>query len=104
MPGPISNCLTLALLAGVLWAPCAPASAKPLHGRAAKAEFQREHPCPSNGKHKGRCPGYVIRHANPLACGGPDLVANLQWLTVAEAKAKDRVERHGCPYGQFDLD
>jgi hypothetical protein len=25
----------------------------------------------------------------PLACGGPDTVANLQWQTIRDAKAKD---------------
>jgi hypothetical protein len=32
----------------------------------------------------------------PLACGGPDDPANLQWQTIAEAKAKDKVERKDC--------
>jgi hypothetical protein len=41
-------------------------------------------------------PGYVIDHIVPLACGGPATPANMQWQTVAEAKAKDRVERRGC--------
>jgi hypothetical protein len=30
-----------------------------------------------------------------LACGGPDSVPNLQWQTVAAAKAKDRRELEG---------
>ena len=32
----------------------------------------------------------------PLACGGPDTPSNMQWQTVEEAKAKDKVERIGC--------
>jgi len=32
----------------------------------------------------------------PLACGGPDTVSNLQWLTVADAKTKDQWERKAC--------
>jgi hypothetical protein len=32
----------------------------------------------------------------PLACGGPDAVTNMQWQTVAAARAKDRVERRSC--------
>lgn len=31
-----------------------------------------------------------------LACGGPDAVSNLQWQTVAAAKAKDRWELRAC--------
>lgn len=42
-------------------------------------------------------PGYVVDHIIPLACGGLDAVSNMQWQTAAEAKAKDKVERVGCP-------
>ena len=41
-------------------------------------------------------PGYVIDHIKPLACGGMDATSNMQWQTVAEAKARDEVERVGC--------
>jgi len=41
-------------------------------------------------------PGYVIDHIKPLACGGADAPSNMAWQTVAEGKAKDRVERRGC--------
>jgi hypothetical protein len=41
-------------------------------------------------------PGYISDHIVPLACGGPDAVANMQRQTVAAAKAKDRWERRGC--------
>jgi len=61
-----------------------------------KHEFQRQHPCPSTGRTTGACPGYVKDHVVPLACGGPDAVANLQWQTTSQAKAKDRWERKAC--------
>jgi hypothetical protein len=38
-----------------------------------------KHPCPSTGLPSGACPGYRKDHVVPLACGGPDTVANLQW-------------------------
>ncbi len=63
---------------------------------AAKDAFKRLHPCPSTGKRSGACPGYVIDHRVALACGGADSPSNMQWQTVAEAKAKDRYERKGC--------
>jgi hypothetical protein len=62
----------------------------------AKAAFKREHPCPTTGKRSGSCPGYVIDHVKPLACGGADAPSNMQWQTYAESKRKDGRERDGC--------
>jgi hypothetical protein len=61
--------------------------------KAAKAAFQRDHPCPANGSTRGGCPGYVIDHVAPLECGGPDAPFNMQWQTIADGKAKDKTER-----------
>jgi hypothetical protein len=41
-------------------------------------------------------PGWIIDHIVALACGGADKPSNMQWQTVAEAKAKDKTERKGC--------
>ena len=57
---------------------------------SAKREFEKQ-----TGYPNGR-PGYIVDHIVPLACGGADAPSNMQWQTVAEAKAKDRVERKGC--------
>jgi hypothetical protein len=65
-------------------------------------ESQREHPCLSTGKTSGACPGYRKDHVQPLACGGPDAVWNLQWQTIAAAKAKDHWERRACGRGYND--
>jgi hypothetical protein len=67
-------------------------SARERRSREVTREFQREHPCPSTGKTSGACPGYRKDHVVPLACGGAEVVANLQWQTIAAAKAKDRWE------------
>ena len=61
-----------------------------------KALFKFSHPCPSTGKQSGSCPGYVIDHIDPLACGGADATFNMQWQTVEDGKAKDKWERKGC--------
>jgi hypothetical protein len=73
-----------------------PLSASEYRSRAVAREFQRAHPCPSTGKPNGACPGYRKDHVLPLVCGGPDAVSNMQWQTVAAAKAKDGWERRGC--------
>lgn len=57
---------------------------------AARRHFMRQ-----TGYPHGR-PGYIIDHVIPLACGGPDEPSNMQWQTIAEAKAKDRIERRAC--------
>jgi hypothetical protein len=72
------------------------ASASEHRSRAVAREFQREHPCPSTGLTSGPCPGFWKDHIVPLACGGPDAVSNMQWQTVAEARAKDAWERKAC--------
>jgi hypothetical protein len=55
-----------------------------------KREFERQ-----TGYAQGR-PGYVVDHIKPLACGGSDTSDNMQWQTIAEAKAKDKTERKDC--------
>jgi hypothetical protein len=75
---------------------CNDVAAKQVRSRQAKKDFKRLHPCPSTGKIKGRCDGYVIDHIKPLACGGDDLPSNMQWQTVEDGKAKDRWERKDC--------
>ena len=64
-------------------------------GRIARSETAKHAFEVQTGYPKGR-PGYVIDHIVPLACGGADAPTNMQWQTLAEAKAKDRVERKGC--------
>jgi hypothetical protein len=71
------------------------------HGRIKRSEkaknaFKAANPCPANGHRSGACPGYVIDHINPLACGGADSPENMQWQTEAEGKAKDGWERDNC--------
>ena len=61
---------------------------------ASKNAFKRKQPCPSTGKSRGACPGYVIDHVKPLECGGADAPSNMQWQTVAAGKAKDKTERY----------
>jgi hypothetical protein len=81
-------------------APVAPASssstvARDAHGRIQRSEAARHSFARQTGYPNGR-PGYVIDHITPLACGGPDTPANMQWQTIAEGKAKDRTERANC--------
>lgn len=82
--------LILALMAAL------PVSAKQSRSATAKAEFQRTTPCPATGQRRGKCPGYVIDHVDPLCNYGADRPANMQWQTVGDAKIKDREERRLC--------
>ena len=67
------------------------------HGRikrsgSVRAAFMREHPCPATGLRYGACCGWVVDHVKALKRGCADAVGNMQWQTVEDAKAKDRVE------------
>ena len=64
-------------------------------GRFARTEAAKHAFEVQTGYPHGR-PGYVVDHIKPLACGGADAPNNMQWQTVAEAKAKDKTERTGC--------
>jgi hypothetical protein len=64
--------------------------------RTLRAEFQRQAPCPATGAPRGPCQGWQIDHREALICGGRDELDNLQWLTVADHKAKTRVEVKLC--------
>lgn len=70
--------------------------AREQRSQAAKNAFKKQQPCPANGANHGPCPGYVIDHVIPLACGGLDDPSNMQWQTEWEGKAKDKWERDGC--------
>ena len=63
-----------------------------LRSAEAKDAFKKQHPCPSNGKSHGACPGYVIDHVTPLKRGGADAPSNMQWQTTEVAQIKDRTE------------
>lgn len=65
------------------------------HGRIQRSEASKHQFEAQSGYPHGR-PGYVVDHIRPLACGGADTPANMQWQTVAEGKAKDKWERIGC--------
>lgn len=87
--------LAFVALALALALPAAPVDATE-RSQAARAEFQRHHPCPANGHRRGACPGFVVDHVTPLCAGGADAPSNMQWQTVADAKAKDREEVRRC--------
>lgn len=62
----------------------------------ARAAFKQAHPCPATGKARGACPGCFVDHIRFLCAGGPDTADNMQWQTLAAAKAKDRLEAQEC--------
>jgi hypothetical protein len=70
-------------------------TARDSHGRIKRSEQAEASLMRQTGYPHGR-PGYVVDHIIPLACGGADAPSNMQWQTVAEAKAKDKTERLSC--------
>jgi hypothetical protein len=95
----LPNTLRTVLLALIcLFGLTAQASTK--RSYTAVVDFKKAQPCPATGATKGPCKGYVIDHIAPLACGGVDRPSNMQWQSIAEAKAKDKWERQGCSKGQ----
>jgi hypothetical protein len=88
-------------MAAALIPPAAAADAP----RSFKAEvlFKLANPCPSTGETRGECKGYMIDRIIPIICGGAEEPANMQWQTIAEAKAKDKWERIGCRPGRKQL-
>jgi len=66
----------------------------PAHARDRNVplEFQKLYPCPSTGKTFGACPGWNKDHYIPLCAGGPDTVANMNWMTIEDHKAKTKLD------------
>ena len=62
------------------------ASGKIHRSKSATYAFKR-----MTGYPHGR-PGYVIDHIIPLKRGGCDCPSNMQWQTISDAKAKDKIE------------
>lgn len=76
----------------LVWGLMAPVEAKQHRSRSAVAQFKKATPCPLSGP--GTCfrKGYVVDHIIALCAGGLDIPENMQYQTIAEAKAKDRWE------------
>ena len=83
--------------------PLAAAAADPQRSLKAEVLFRLAHPCPATGQPYGGCAGYVIDRIIPRICGGAEDPANMQWQTIAEAKAKDKWERIGCRSGRKQI-
>lgn len=61
------------------------------NGRIVRSSSARKQFLKQTGYPNGR-PGYIIDHIVPLKRGGADSPANMQWQTIGEAKAKDKIE------------
>jgi len=60
-----------------------------------RAALRRQNPCPATGNVTGACPGYVTDHQG-FERGGPDVPSNMQWQTIAAARAKGPVKQSEC--------
>jgi hypothetical protein len=52
--------------------------------REMKEDFQRAHPCPSNGKTIGNCPGYAVGYILHPRNGGSYAQGNMRWMRLDE--------------------
>lgn len=84
------------LLANLAFFSAASSEARIERDNRVRHAFVNVQACPSTGKHRLPCPGYQIDHVWPLKCKGPDIVDNLQWLTIEEHKAKTKREAKEC--------
>lgn len=84
------------VIAALLLAVTLPAASAAERSRAVRAQFMREHPCPSTGKTRGACAGYQVDHRTPLCIGGADRTENLQWLSIAAHKDKTKSDVRLC--------
>ena len=91
----LSNLPVLLAVAGALFF-SGYADAAQERSRAVRAEFERLVPCPKPGPGTCASKGYQADHRLALVCGGKDEMANLQWLTVAEHKAKTAKDVREC--------
>lgn len=87
--------IILAALAAILTLAQGAEAATKRSGKA-RMDFVRAVACPATGLHKLPCKGWIIDHVVPLCLGGPDKPANMQWQTVPDARAKDRIEKQQC--------
>ena len=73
------------------------ANGKIARSTAAVNAFKRANACPANGKAStASCPGYIVDHVIPLCACGEDKPSNMQWQTLADSKAKDKLEDKQC--------
>jgi hypothetical protein len=71
--------------------------------RTVVARFQHSTVCPATGRTGTPCPGFLVDHRKPLGCAKTeaerarlDSVVNMQYQTIADARAKDKIERKQC--------
>ena len=93
---PLSKKVRFAFILIAAYALSTGATARIERDNRVRHAFVKEQACPSTGKHRLPCPGYQIDHVWPLKCNGPDILANLQWLTIEEHKAKTKREAKEC--------
>lgn len=74
----------------------APTFAKQPRSAVERHAFVKVNPCPATGRTRLPCPGYQIDHVAPLCAGGADRRDNMQWLSIADHKAKTRMDVKAC--------
>lgn len=63
-----------------------------VRNRQEMSKFRYHFPCPSTEKRSGACPGWVVDYIQALKHCGADVSTNMAWMTVDDAKLKDKWE------------
>lgn len=72
------------------------AEARQLRSTIERHAFVKAIPCPATGRARLPCLGYQIDHVVPLCMGGADHRSNMQWLSIADHKAKTKNDVRTC--------
>lgn len=83
------------LLSSLLLALSCPVEARQQRSQKVLREFRAVTICPSTGR-TGRCRTHQIDHRQPLCFYGKDELWNLQYLTIAEHRAKTKLDIKVC--------
>lgn len=99
----LAAALAIALGSTTLLTVSAPADADDSRATSVMQAFRQGHPCPATGSLRGKCPGYVVDHVEPLCAGSSETADGLQWQTLSQVTAKNGWDQQYCEFRRARL-